>query len=702
MAFVRDQSPVRQPATTRVLPFGDESGTAPEDRKFRPDVQGLRAVAVLLVVLFHARGSILSGGYVGVDVFFVISGFVITGVLLRERALSGGTSILAFYGRRCRRIIPAATLVIIVTIVLSYVFLGFLAGDRTAIDGRWAAGFLANFHFASEGTNYLAAQQLPSPLQNFWSLSVEEQFYLVYPTLFLLVAAVPYRVSLRVRLTIVLGLIIVGSFAWSVLETSSNPTVAYFSPWTRAWELALGGLIAVTTTWLLRVPGHVAAAMTWLGLGAIVWGAVSFNGETAYPGSQVAIPVVGAALVIAGGVAAPRFGAEILLGSTPFGWLGKLSYSLYLWHWPILIIAAESQDKTSLPVPQSLGLVAIALVASAITFRFVEDPIRHAKWPSRNRWASIGLGVGLIALTFTVATVSLHAEMNPAVAKQSHNRIVPGTDAQVKRLVSASTHVQRLPANLTPSLQDLAKDFGAPSGPCTPDVIRVRVPTCTFGDPLGTHTMVLFGDSHALMWFQAVNDIATKAHWRLVIMGRGSCMANMYPSGSEAASHLFTLCSQWQQHAVHRIKRLDPDLVIITQEVQSGPGNKPYTVAQWQRGLEETIAQIRGPRTHVVVLGNIPRADQDPPDCLAEHPTQVQLCSGTLPSYLTPYEPAERRAVTGMGGRYIDVTPWFCSRTCSAIVGHYQVYLDGLHVTKTYTLFLERVLAEKLQLSKVP
>jgi peptidoglycan/LPS O-acetylase OafA/YrhL len=653
-------------------------------------------------VLYHASGSILSGGYVGVDVFFVISGFVITGVLLRERASSGRTSILAFYGRRCRRIIPAATLVIIVTIVLSYLSLGFLAGNRVAIDGRWAAGFLANFHFASEGTNYFAAQQLPSPLQNFWSLAVEEQFYLVYPTLFLLIAAIPYRVSLRARLTIALGLIIVGSFAWSVLQTSSDPTLAYFLPWTRAWELAIGALIAVGTTGLLRIPAHVAAVLTWLGLGAIVVSAISFNAHTAYPGSLVAIPVVGAALVIAGGVATPRLGAELLLGTAPFGWLGKLSYSLYLWHWPILIIAAESQGKTSLPIPQSLGFVAIALVASAISFRFVEDPIRHAKWPIRTRWASIALGVALIALTLSVSVVELNTHTSSTATQPSQTGIVPGTDADVRMLVTASTHIRRLPVNLTPSLEGASRNFGGPPGPCTPKTGRVRVPSCTFGDPLGTHTMVLFGDSHALMWFQAVDNIATRAHWRLVILGKDSCMANAYPPGSEAVSSLFKFCSEWQRIAVARIKLLDPDLVLVTQEVQSAPGNRPYTVAQWQRGLAETIAHMTGPRTHVVVLGNIPRADQDPPDCLAEHPTQVQLCSGTLPSYLTPYQRAERKAVTEAGGRYIDTTPWFCSHTCSAVVGHYQVYLDQLHVTETYSLFLEEVLAEKLQLSKTP
>ena len=241
-------------AIARSTAAGDEAGTAPEDRPFRPDVQGLRAVAILLVVLYHAAIPGISGGYVGVDVFFVISGFVITGVLLRERVATRRTSIVAFYGRRARRIIPAASLVIIVTVVAAYHYLGALTGHETAVDGQWAALFLANFHFAASQTNYLASQQPPSALQNFWSLAVEEQFYIVYPTIFLVTARLARGISLRSRLTVVLVSVIVVSYAYSIVLTSTNAPSAFFSPLTRAWELALGGLIAVAGQSLRRVP----------------------------------------------------------------------------------------------------------------------------------------------------------------------------------------------------------------------------------------------------------------------------------------------------------------------------------------------------------------------------------------------------------------------------------------------------------------
>jgi len=243
---VTDSSRVlERQADDRFLSSGDESGTGPGDRRFRPDVEGLRAVAVLLVVLYHAGVPGLTGGFVGVDVFFVISGFVITGLLLRERASTDRTSLLSFYARRCRRILPAATLVILSTVALSYFFLGVVTGANTAGDGRWAAIFLANFHFESIGTDYFLSLRPPSPLQNFWSLSVEEQFYIVYPSVFLVLSKWRGRLSLRGRLTLVLLPVIVLSYTLSIVETSHSPAAAYFSPFTRAWELALGALIAV-------------------------------------------------------------------------------------------------------------------------------------------------------------------------------------------------------------------------------------------------------------------------------------------------------------------------------------------------------------------------------------------------------------------------------------------------------------------------
>ena len=391
-------------ATTRSTASGDEAGTAPEDRPFRPDVQGLRAVAILLVVLYHAAIPGISGGYIGVDVFFVISGFVITGVLLRERVATGRTSIVAFYGRRARRIIPAASLVIVVTVVAAFHYLGALTGHETAVDGQWAALFLANFHFAASETNYLASQQPPSALQNFWSLAVEEQFYIVYPTIFLVTARLARGISLRGRLTVVLATVIVVSYAYSVVLTSTNAPSAFFSPLTRAWELALGGLIAIAGQPLRRVPQSWAALMSWLGLGAIVVTSLTLTATTAYPGALVALPVLGAGLVIAGGTAQPAWGVERLLRQRPFQLLGLISYSLYLWHWPILIIATQSRGPTTLPVWDNVMWLLVATAVAAGTYWFLENPVRHSKFLMGRRWASIVVGLCLIGATLGVTT----------------------------------------------------------------------------------------------------------------------------------------------------------------------------------------------------------------------------------------------------------------------------------------------------------
>ena len=435
------ESPIEIPSAEA----GDEAGTAPGDRRFRPDVEGLRAVAVILVVLFHADIPWLHGGYVGVDVFFVISGFVITGLLLRERTSTSKTSILAFYGRRCRRILPAATLVIVATVVAAYVVLGVVFANPTAVDARWTAVFLANFHFASIGTDYLNANQPPSPLLNFWSLAVEEQFYLVYPTIFLVVTGLRTRLSLRTRLVVALVPIIIISLVWSIAQTHANPTAAYYSPLTRAWELALGALIACGTPWLMRFSPTVAASMTWIGLAAIGVAAFSYSASTPYPGILVAVPVIGAGLVIAGGTAVPRMGVEVLLRLSPFQWFGRLSYSLYLWHWPILIIAADEAGKTTLPFRQNILWLILAVVLSIATYELIENPVRHARAFRGRSWLPVGVGVVLVATSLVVATVALDANSAQAtsVAGSSYghpgNPLARGTArsvAQVQRMVA--------------------------------------------------------------------------------------------------------------------------------------------------------------------------------------------------------------------------------------------------------------------------
>ncbi len=395
-------------AVDRYTITGDEAGTPPGDRKFRPDVQGMRAIAILLALVYHAGVPGFSGGYVGIEVFFVISGFVITGLLLREREGTGTNSLRSFYGRRARRIIPAATLVIIVTVIVTYHSLGPLIGHETAVDGQWAALFLANFHFEAVHTNYLVAQSPPSPLLNYWSLGVEEQFYIVYPTLFLLIGLWARRGSFRARLTVILVAVIVASYTYSIVYTSVDAQGAYFSLLTRSWELALGGLIAVHGRHLQRIPQAWAAVVSWVGLTVILVSSVTLTGSSVYPGALVAIPTLGAGLVIAGGAAQPAWGVERLLRRKSFQFVAAISFPLYLWHWPILEIAAQSRGVASLPVWDNILLLLLAGVLATLTYYFFENPIRHARVLARRKWASVVMGLCLVAATLVVTTYEQH------------------------------------------------------------------------------------------------------------------------------------------------------------------------------------------------------------------------------------------------------------------------------------------------------
>ena len=295
-------------------PVGDLSALKYVKRTFRPDIEGLRAIAVGLVLLDHAGWKLARGGYIGVDVFFVLSGFLITGILFRELERSGTISLRAFYARRARRLLPAGTLVLLVTVITSYLWIGGTRADRIAVDAQWTAVFLANFRFISQGTDYLNSTLPPSPVQHYWSLAVEEQFYLVWPLLLMGVATVRRGKSLRAFCVAALAVVTLGSLALSIIQTPSNGTVAYFSPFTRAWELGLGGLVALGMPWIRRLPGSMAIPLGWIGVGAIGFAAVQFGPATVFPGSAALIPVVGTVLVVVAGSVKADIGVERCCG----------------------------------------------------------------------------------------------------------------------------------------------------------------------------------------------------------------------------------------------------------------------------------------------------------------------------------------------------------------------------------------------------
>jgi peptidoglycan/LPS O-acetylase OafA/YrhL len=694
------------------LASGNEIGTAPGDRHFRPDVQGLRAIAIAVVVLYHAGVPFTRGGYVGVDVFFVISGFVITGALLRERLVAGTTSILGFYVRRVRRILPASTLVILITVVGAYLVLGPVGGNGAADAGRWAAVFLANFHFARTGTDYFLATAPPSPLLNYWSLAVEEQFYAVYPALFVLALRTRHRRA-EASLTLWVGLATVAaaSFALSVVQTSTQPTTAYFSPFTRAWELAIGALVALATTSLRHLDARVAAALSWVGLGSVAMSAVAYGTGTPYPGAYVALPVLGTAAIIAGGAAAPAAGAERLLGLSPFQWLGARSYPLYLWHWPLLVIAAERVGKSSLGLGSNLLLVGVAIGLSMVSYRFVEQPVRRSRLGRRTTLIAAGAAVGgtvvLLSLAIAVSTT-------PYTGSAASQAATAPSEPVILAQVAAAPSVRSLPPGLQPTLTDAAADtvlkFPGFSKGCISYPKESSVPICLMGDAHGAKLMVVYGDSHASMWIPALDPIARKAGWRLVVLSKLYCPASLVvvtnPPGWGQPGQPYQVCNAWHRWVLGWLARNRPNLLVITQRDGSfyrrpsadGITTPAFTTSRWQAGLKDLLVHSERSSGRVLVLGDTPLLDQSPPVCLSIHPDDLPACSTPAVQAVSPYLASEKAAASQSGAGYINPTPWFCSATCTAVVDHYIVDWDQDHVTATYARHLSKVLNQAIGL----
>ncbi|HEY3613651.1 MAG TPA: acyltransferase, partial [Gaiellales bacterium] len=314
---------------------------APAGRRFRGDIEGLRAIAVMLVVAFHAGLPGITGGYVGVDVFYVISGFLITGLLIDELERTGTISLRSFYARRVRRLLPLAALVLLAVAVGMQFFTPPVFRPTVRFDALSAAFYYSNWQFALESVNYLTLGGAQNPVLHYWSLSVEEQFYVAWPVL--LVLAVAFRrgrgLGVRARCGLLIATVGLGSLAYSQARTASQPAIAYFETTTRVWEFAAGAVIALVLPLLVRTPRTLAWLAGLAGLAAIALAVATDGPTTEFPGTAALLPVAGTALVLAAGVGAPAGGVARLLSVAPLGFIGKRSYAWYLWHWPCLVFA---------------------------------------------------------------------------------------------------------------------------------------------------------------------------------------------------------------------------------------------------------------------------------------------------------------------------------------------------------------------------
>ncbi|MFD4959112.1 acyltransferase family protein [Microbacterium sp. NPDC058389] len=661
----------------------DRARAQPDHSGFRADIQGLRAIAVGSVLLYHAGVPFLPGGYVGVDVFFVISGFLITSHLLEQLRVHGRVSFGQFYARRVRRILPAAFVVLLLTVTAALIWY-----PPLLMKDVWAAAvatalYVPNYFFALADSDYLAESSSPSLFQHYWSLGVEEQFYLLWPALLALVwVAVRSR---RALIGVLVG-IVAASFALCVWLTFEAQPWAFFSLPARAWELGVGGLTAVLLQQRRRVVGERwAPILGWTGIAGVTASIVLFSSETVFPGVAAALPVLGTAAVIAAGES--RGGPTRLLSTPGMVLIGTISYSLYLVHWPALVLPGAVVPGP-LPLWATL-LIAVACVPAAwLLYRFVEDPVRRAPVLTRRRarvtlvgavagsLACLGIASGAYAV---VDTRSLHAER--AAAGTVITELPSGTDF--------------VPDNLAPDLRDARESLPAVyDDGCMRGIAATDARGCRYGDA-SAPVIVLFGDSHAAQWFPALQRFAASAGYAIEVQTKSSCPAADIETLRRDSP--YPQCPIWRDAVIDRINADPPALVIVAtySGAELAPGVRD-DAKTWDAALGRTLDALRAP---TAVIADTPDLLEDPAPCLSAHLSDAEACARSRAVALAgPARDAEVTATGERGIPLLDLNGYLCdAEQCPPIIGNTLVYRDSHHLTAAISADLSGVLGDALR-----
>jgi peptidoglycan/LPS O-acetylase OafA/YrhL len=707
-----------RPASRRGIPASGRA--ALPQNQFRTDIEGLRAVAVVAVVLFHAGLPGVGGGFIGVDVFFVVSGFLITGLLWREASGTGMVRLARFYGARARRLLPAAVTVLVATCIASAVLLPPLQARSVIGDGIASALYVGNYRFAIQGTAYLAADAPPSPMQHYWSLGVEEQFYLLWPALIIGTAWLLARAARRTGTVatrsaapyaLVLALLAAASFMISLSWTNSSPSWAFFSLPTRAWELAVGGLVALTAGAWRQLPGPSAAVVGWGGLALIVVTCMQVGEGTPYPGTTALLPVLGTALVIGAGCATPDLGVGHFLSKSAMRSVGRLSYSWYLWHWPVLLLAPALFGQP-LGLAGRLAMVVVSLGLAILTLHLIENPARFSPALRLSAERSLAVGGALTAVAVCVGVVLLMVRPVPVGHGTAAAPVAPVAPAapsaegmppppmsvrdQVLAAVAKSTELGPVPTNLTPPLGAIAKPDVFVNG-CVLSWRDVEQPECVSGDVGAATTVALVGDSHAAMWHPALEPVARERHWRLETMSKVLCPLMELPINSPYLGRTFTECGQWRGDAIARLEKERPRLIVLDMARRYGAdfGFTSYDQA-WLDSLTRLVQRLHGTGAGVLVLGPVPDPHSTVPTCVSAHMDNATECSPVRSVAVNDTGIAAEAAATAAGGgQYADLSELFCTADrCPVIVGNTLVYRDDNHVTIEYAQVLGPLLAD--------
>jgi peptidoglycan/LPS O-acetylase OafA/YrhL len=657
-----------------------------------------------MVVLYHLWPGRLPGGFAGVDVFFVISGFLITSHLLRELASTGRVQLLRFWSRRARRLLPAAYTVIAVSAVALVVWAPELRWSVNFHEMLAASAYFENWQLAHEAVDYLAASNDPSVVQHYWTLSVEEQFYLCWPLILLGAWLLARRGRPARFVAVVIGLLTVASFGYSLWMTTHDAAAAYFVTPVRVWEFGAGALLACAAR---RLPSAGEATawwslLSWGGVAALLATAFTYSGTTPFPGWAALLPAAGAAAVIAAGMPAGRLSPAWLMRLGPVQWLGGISYALYLWHWPLLVLGPDILGHPLGPIDR-VGVLALTLVLAWLSTRFLEHPFRAWHPITTLRPAAVIGATVLVAGTMVGGTLT-------------------GSHAAEVRIASEQASAQRIVASTPPCLGAAAM---APGHPCAnpglshlmvpaPAAAQIDVPNypgcfdnydddglldCSFGDlsDQAIPHVALIGDSHAQMYLPELVQLAQEGRITVQAQLKAACPWEAPPAARAGAYG--PGCASFRQKVAGWIRQQTPGLdVIITgarfDDLPGTPGQQAHDIAAaWD------VANAAG----VPVIGVVdnPYRPDDPTACLADvdpHSLTAGTCAAPRGTTLARPEPTRRAAQLADDGRAVDLTDLYCGpRWCPAVIGGITVYRDISHITTTYARTLTPYLWRRLK-----
>ncbi len=654
----------------------------------RADIQFLRAVAVIAVIAFHAGVPFVTGGYVGVDVFFVISGFLISSHLVDRIQRYGSPRFADFYARRVRRILPASMLVLLTTAVALATVVPVLDrplfnGPRTTSspfeDLLATAFYVPNLWFAHQSTDYLA-DSAPSPVQHYWSLGVEEQFYLMWPLL--LFAG---WVAARKRLTGIVATIIAvaaASFALSLWLTDANQAWAFFSPATRAWEFAAGAAVAL---WTGRYAMRLAHARIMALAGIVLIGAscLWFGASTAFPGVAALAPVLGTVLVIAAGDEWHRRSRSLaLIASRTTQRIGDWSYSLYLWHWPLLILPPIV--LTSHHWTLALAGVASTFVLAALTYRYVEQPLRV-------RGARPALTLTAAAASTVAIAVAILA-LNVVSANRDFGSVGEGDRViEAGRPVTATTTIA---SNLEPALGEVSgTGYGVHSRKCLDELPKVGAEKCYTGADGAKHRIALLGDSHAAQLMPGLNAASAALDTTVWQITEKGCPA--FPIVREGREDR---CATWREAAYAALAREPVDAIVIANRSYHPEHDTAATADEWAAATTELLDGLPAD-VPVIWIRDYPEFESGVHECAAVNPGDITPCLANLDD---PLRDVVIRAATGSaadhGAHIVDLEPYLCvADMCSIVQGATLVFADEHHLTSTYSATLAGLLEREIE-----